>query len=191
MLSYQLRLVAATVLVLGSSAAYAQSGNGSDISGPTQVPVTFAPLGVNNNNGNNNAPGVGASLSTPGAVAGVQTAFTSGAAVTSPATGQPIAPAAVRAVGALITSGSPTSVANIAAALTAAGAPSGAVSALTQALALLSGTNAETAPGAVLAAVKSFNALVASASADFLRNPPAEFLAIHAALMPMAASIGH
>ena len=150
--------------------------------------VTFAPLGLTNNTSN---PAIGASLSTPGAVAGIQASFNSGATVTSPATGQPIAPAAVRAVGALIGSGSPASLANVAAALIAGGAPSGQVAALTQALAVLSGVNGQTAPGAVIAAAKAFNALVGSASAAFLANPPAEFLAIHAALMPMAASIGH
>jgi len=187
MISSHIRFVAAAALALGSSAAYAQSGNGSDVSGPAQVPVTFAPLGTPNAGSGFAGP----SPSTPGAVSSVQASFGSGAPVTSPATGQPIAPSAVQAVSQLINSGSPASLASVAAALNGAGAPSGAVAELTQAIAMLSAAKGESTPAAVLSAAKAFNALVASASASFLKNPPPAFLAIHAALVPMAASIGH
>jgi hypothetical protein len=125
------------------------------------------------------------------AVRSAQATFATGEAVISPATGQPIAPAAVLAVSSLISSGTPASLANVAGALHFAGAPSAPVAALAQAAAILSGANASAQHGAVLAAATAFNALVASSSAAFLRNPPPAFLAMHAALLPMAVSAGH
>lgn len=188
MMSSQIRFVAAAALVLGSGTVFAQSGNGSDVSGPSQVTVTFAPLGIPNATGGSN---IGPSPSTFGAVGNVRSNFNSGSPVISPATGQPITPAAVHSVGDLISNGAPASLANVSAALNAAGAPSGAVATLTQALAALATADHDDMPRAVLASVKAFNALVASSPAAFLRNPPAAFLAIHAALVPMAASVGH
>lgn len=190
MMSTQLRFVATATLALGSGAAsvaYAQSGNASDSSGPAQMMVTFAPLGTANATSTTIAP----SPSTFGAVASVRSNFASGAAVISPATGLPIGPVGVQQVSALLTSGAPAALATVAAALNLAGAPTASVAELVQALALLSGVDQESAPAAVLAATKAFNALLATSSAAFLRNPPPAFLAIHAALLPTAASIGH
>ena len=188
MTSRKFRLVAAAAIVLVPGVSFAQKGNGSDISGPSQMTVTFAPLGTSTATG---GTGAGPSPSTAGAVSNTIANFNSGAAIISPATGQPIAPAAVQQVGSLMSSGSPASLANVSGSLTAAGASSALVASLVQALANLSNANGSASPAAVIAALKAFNALVNGSSAAFLSNPPPTMLAIHAALVPMAASIGH
>jgi hypothetical protein len=106
-------------------------------------------------------------------------------------------PAAVQAeIGAVLfasnsvtASGAPASPAatTLAASLTTAGAHSAAVKALVESLA---GLISNPAPGQLTAAVSGYNQVVETASAAFLANPPAEFLAIQSVLAQLAAAGG-
>ncbi|HLA90391.1 MAG TPA: hypothetical protein VJL28_08185 [Gemmatimonadaceae bacterium] len=192
MRTHSLVIGGAVAIALATSPAYAQSGNGSDVTGPTGGSLaggTFAPLPVPTGAGGGRVSIPPSPMAGPTVTSTAQS-FSSGATQTSPATGQPIPVGAVTAIGALITSGSPATVAQVGAALQSSGAPGAEVAALTQALAALANVSPSAAPGAIITAALAFNALVANAPASFLQNPPAQFLAIHAALVPMANSIG-
>lgn len=187
-----LKIAAAAGIMLSGSAALAQSGNGSDVTGPSvgsTVGGIFSPLP--SNGGNAPAP----SPSAAPAVAGTGARFTSGAAVTSPITGAVIPAASVAAVGSLITGGSSASIATVGAGLTSAGASPAAVANLTSALAALANVTSASAPAAILNAAKAYNALIASVPASFFTSnnggPPSMILAVEAALAPMVASLGH
>ncbi|HVT37482.1 MAG TPA: hypothetical protein VHE78_00410 [Gemmatimonadaceae bacterium] len=156
--------------------------NHSDVTGPHHAIDAFAP--------------VGSALSSPTAaptVTATAQAFTSGFAQVSPTMGGAIAPAAVLDVGTLIASGSPQSEAAVGAALTARGAPAREAQALVHAMAKLAAVNEASAPSAILTAARAYNGLVANAPTGFFTSnggqPPAVFLAIHAALTPMIQSI--
>jgi len=187
----KLSCAAAIASAFMATATYAQTGNGSDISGPAAgALVTFAPLNVpaaGGTGGGSGAPNPGASS----AVTGAGAVLSGNTPVISPATNQPIPLAAAQSVGAVITSGSPADVAATSAALQSAGGLAGATATLTNALAALAGATPSSAPGLIIAAAQAFNAFVASAPASFFAGGtlPAQFLAIHAALVPMVSSI--
>lgn len=195
------RFAAALGVMLGAAVAAAQSGNGSDVTGPPGITIAggaFTPLPVGNTTSRSGVGGASSSAARGAAgnsaVSAVGATFSSGAAVTSPATGQTIAPAAVQTVGALITTGSPASVASVGASLQSSGATAPSVGALMQAMAALANVSPSSAAAAIITAAKAFNALIAGASPGFFTSdhggPPADFLAIQAALKPMVAAIG-
>ena len=196
-----LNVVAAAAITLSAGALCAQSGNGSDVTGIPGGSVAggiFTPFGIGGGNGGSRGGGRGAgvgggALGAAGSasISNVARSFSSGAPQISPATGQTIPPAAVAQVGSLISGGSPASVAQVSAALTSAGAPAGLTATLVQAMAALANVTSASAPRAIVDAARAFNALVASLPASFLANPPADFIAIQAALAPMVASITH
>lgn len=182
-------LLTAAVGLLASTAAQAQTGNGSDVSGPTTTSSsiaggTFAP-----------SPGTVAANASPAVSAAVQTA---GAAVTSQLgagtltattpSGQVVAiPAAVQAAVAAILTGaaSPTQVAQMVDALSAAGS---AAPQLVEALAgLLQGDGGT---GQLAAAVGIYNQMVANAPPGFLANPPAAFSAVQSVLSTLVVAAG-
>lgn len=165
-----LRVVAALAMVGTASAVYAQTSNGSDVTGHAAGSLpggAFIPMG---------APGVGNARLV---INNTGLAFSNGMPTD---TSVHVAFAAEKAIGGLISTGSPSLVAEVSGALTAGGAPAGAANTLTQALANLAGTSNDGARAAIVAAVNAYNALVAAAPVSFLRNPPADFLAIQAAL---------
>jgi hypothetical protein len=193
-----LNVVAAAAITVSASALYAQSGNGSDVSGPPGGGVaggTWVPFGgggiANRGRGGGGGRVGNANPNAAPAIANVAASFSNGSPQTSPATGQTIPPAAVAQIGALISGGSPASVAQVSTALQAGGAAPAQTAALVQALAALANVSAASAPQAIVNAAQAFNALVRSLSASFLANPPADFIAIQAALAPMVASITH
>ena len=191
-----LKLSCAAAIAFSATAALAQSGNGSDVTGPPGgTTVTFAPLGVP---GGAAGGGGGAGGGTPAqgqagsnALSNAGNTLRGGAPVTSPATGQTIPAAAASNVGQLISSGSPASVASLTGALQAAGAPSGATSTLAVALAALAGATPGTSFGLIVSALNAFNAFVAAAPASFFAGGtlPAQFLAVHSALSSMSNAI--
>jgi hypothetical protein len=85
--------------------------------------------------------------------------------------------AAERMVGAVLSGGSTTALAN---SLTAAGAPAAQVNALMSALTAL-GSNPS--PASLQNAIRAYNALIRAAPAGFINNAPASILAIRAALV--------
>jgi hypothetical protein len=188
-------------VTFGAATAAAQKGNASDVTGPPAITIAggaFTPLPVPNSKGGSGTGGTsgasgGAALH--GVVASIGATFSAGTAVISPATGQAIAPAAVETVGALIVSGSMASANSVGSSLQRGGATPLSVGTLMEAMIALSNASPSSVPGAIANAGKAFNALVASAPAGFFRSngggPPATFLAIHAALTPMLAAIGH
>lgn len=187
-----LRISAAAIAM--ASPAFAQTGTGSDVTGPPPgATVTFAPLPVPSNPAGGTSSGISATSGTAGAgaVTGVGQSFTSGGSITSPTTNAPIPAAALQSVGQILTSGSPAAVATVSASLQAAGAPAGVTAQLTQALAALAGATPGTAPGLIISAAQAFNNFVTSAPASFFAagNLPPQFLAVHAALTPMVAAI--
>jgi hypothetical protein len=186
-----LKISGAALVVMSASVAYAQSGSGSDVTGPTPgSTVTFAPLPVPTGTGG--APGGGApSPAAAGTVTTTGTSMAGGTPMTSPATNQPIPTAASQSVGQVISTGSPAAVAQVSAALQGAGAPPGATATLTQALAALAGASPSTAPGLIIGALNAFNSFVQNAPASFFATGtlPPQFLAVHAALVQMGSSI--
>jgi len=119
----------------------------------------------------------------------VATDFASGTPQRSPGTVQLIPVEDVQAVGELLTTGSPGAQARVSRALQGAGAPPSAVAFLTQALSELATVSSRSTPSAVLAAASQFDALVTAVPAEFLRNPPGQFLAIHVALVAMVNAL--
>jgi hypothetical protein len=181
-------LLAGVMLASIGSASLAQTANGSDVTGPPSFSLAggaFAPLPSSHRSD-------GASVGSSGVLDRVRrigTEFATGAAQRSPATGQVIPAEAVQAVGELITTGSPAAEARIARALQADGASPESVAFLTQALGELSRASPASAPLALIAASQHFDALVRGAPVSFMRSPPAQFLAIHAALIPMVKAL--
>jgi hypothetical protein len=178
--------VAAALLLAGSSAAYAQTANGSDISGPPSWSLAggaFAPLPTHG------ITGSASSAVLLLRVRRIATDFASGSPQRSPGTVQLIPAEDVQAVGELLTTGSPGAQARVARALQGAGAPPSTVAFLTQALGELATASARTAPSVVLAAATQFDALVTGVPTEFLRNPPGQFLAIHVALVGMVNAL--
>ena len=166
--------------------AFAQSGNGSDVSGPPVFSLAggaYAPLPLTGGSRTAASEAVYARVKRTG------TEFASGNPQRSPVTGQLIAAEAVQAVGELIATASPAAEARVARALQAEGASPDAVAFLTQALGELAKVSQDATPTALIAASQRFDALVKGASAAFVRSPPAMFLAIHAALVPMVNSL--
>ncbi len=91
--------------------------------------------------------------------------------------------AAERMVGAVLAGGPTTALANL---LIAAGAPAAEVNALMEALTRLA-TNPNA--GALQSAIAAYNNVVRAASAGFVNNPPAAFLAIEHALLAIRAGV--
>ena len=178
----------ALVIVIASatSGAFAQSGNGSDISGPPVFSLAggaYAPLPLTG------GTRVMASEAVYTRVKRTGTEFASGSPQRSPVTGQLIAAEAVQAVGELMATGSPAAEARVARALQAEGASPDAVAFLTQALGELAKVSQDATPTALIAASQRFDGLVKGVPAAFVRTPPAMFLAIHAALVLMVTSL--
>ena len=194
-----LKIAAAAGIMFGGSAALAQTGNGSDVTGVTGGSIaggSFTPLptgggGVSGGGGNVS----GGSPSSGPAISNTAQSFSNGSSQTSSITNTVIPAAAVSQVGAVITSGSPASVLALGTALTNSGASPATVANLTAALAALANVTSSSAPGAIISAAQAYNALIASAPASFFTSsnggPPPSILAIQAALAPMVASIGH
>jgi hypothetical protein len=189
-----IKLAAIAAITLSAATAFAQTGNGSDVSGPAGLALgggAFVPLPAA---GGGTTTGGGASPLSPATINAISTAASAVLAalstgnVTSPITNSPIGVAAAASVYALVTSGSPTSVAAVGAALTNAGLPAAQANAAVQAMAgLLAGGPVN--PVSIISASVAFNALVAAMTPAQLANPPAEFLAMHAALAPLAAAL--
>jgi hypothetical protein len=196
-----LRIAAAAGVALSATAALAQSGNGSDVSGPAGFTFpggSFTPLpapGTSVAGPSGVGGSLGASPSAGPSITATAQSFSSGAPVTSPATGQTIPAGAVSSVGSLLSGGSLAAVSAVGGPLQSAGAPPAAVANLMEALSALSNASSESAPRAIIAASQAFNTLVASVPGSFFTSsnggPPAAFLAVHAALVPMIGSIGH
>jgi hypothetical protein len=183
-----MKLAAAVAVTASSSTLLAQSGNGSDVTGPPSFSLAggaFTPLPSGRRR---DMPDVGTSAVLD-RMRRIGTEFATGAPQRSPATGQLIPAEAVQAVGELITTGSPAAEARIARTLQADGASPEDVAFLTQALGELSRASPASAPSALIAASQHFDALVRSAPVGFMRSPPATFLAIHAALIPMVKAL--
>ncbi|HVT37485.1 MAG TPA: hypothetical protein VHE78_00425 [Gemmatimonadaceae bacterium] len=119
----------------------------------------------------------------------VATDFVNGVPQRSPGTVQLIPVEDVQAVGELLTTGSPAAQARVGRTLQSAGAAPATVAALTQALGELATVSPRSAPGAVLAAASQFDALVSGVPAEFLRDAPGQFLAIHVALVAMVNAL--
>lgn len=175
-------------VALTASAASAQTGNQSDVTGVATTGSTIAG---------------GAFAPSPGTVAvpvnpQVQAAITQASAtmvtqlangaLTSP-TGAPLAipAAAQQAVVALMTrwEAAGASVAAVIADLAGAGAPSASVAQLVESVA---GLLAAPAAGQLASAIANFNALVGTVDVSFLTTPPPSFVAIQAVLANLAAA---
>ena len=186
MIKHTMTLAAAALLGVGS---VAQAQNGSDVTGPPPTTTSggaFVPLPTTVAGGSGGTVSSAVVAAVQSAQSGVTSNFTAASpSVTSPVTGQSILPAAASTIGTLITSGSNS--ASVTSTLTAGGAPAAQVTALVQAMAGLANGGS---PAAIAAAAQAFNALIQNAPPSLLANPPAEMLAIHAALLPMANAIG-
>jgi hypothetical protein len=179
-------LAAAALVAVSSSAAYAQTANGSDVTGPPAWSLAggaFAPLPTRGITGSASSGVFQLRLKR------IASDFANGAPQRSPGTVQLIPMEDVQAVGELLSTGSPASQARISRTLQSAGAPPSTVAFLTQALAELATVSARSAPSGVIAAASQFDALVTGAPAEFLRNPPGQFLAIHVALVAMVNAL--
>jgi len=195
-----IRLVAVAAITLTAATAIAQTGNGSDVTGPTGSTLgggAFVPLPTAGGTNTGGSGGTGTPAPLPASVVtavnnaatSVGNALSSGS-INSPLTNAPIGGAAASSVASLASSGSPTSVATVGAALTSAGLPAAQANAAVQAMAgLLSGGTVT--PMAIISASVAFNALVSAMTPAQLANPPAEFLAMHAALQPLAAALSN
>ena len=191
-----LALGAFLMVLQTASPAPAQNGNQSDITGP--IPTTSDIAG-------------GAFTTTTGA-GGTQTVFTGGAtaqarvnqaAVTvssqlsagtlSAVSGGSISASAQTAVFNLLTANTCTgaSVSAVANALTSApgSPPAPAVQNLSDTLVCLL-RGGKVTPAKLLSAIRAYNATIDASNAAFLSSPPAELLAIQAALSKLIAAAG-
>lgn len=109
-----------------------------------------------------------------------------GGSINSPITGGAITGAPATNLGSLM-GGSPAGVTSVGGALTGAGAPTGLVGSLVQAL---SGLGNSPTAAAVIAAGQAFNALVANAGTPAAALNSPQLLAIHAALTALLKGIG-
>ena len=181
-----LKIGLATAIALTATTAFAQASGG--VGGPTPGSiVTYAPLPVPGSP----SSGAGSAALSPAGAAAIAAAASklSSGTMTSLAGDAAIPAAAQQNVAAVILSGAPGAVNQLFDALRSSGAQSAQASALANALAALGGSTSSNAGGLIIDAGDAFNALVRSAPAGFFANPPAHFLAVHAALVPIVGAI--
>lgn len=185
----------AAALLLCASAAGAQharfaASNGSDASGPSVTSSQIAGGIFTSSSGNVGTVAVPATLAVANAIVStsnsITTSVTGGTALVSPVTGTTISLAASQVAISVMGSASTAIKAEVSNALGTSGA---SVTVINTLMSTLPGLLTNPTPGQVAEALSAFNAVVNTANAAFLSNPPPEFSAIHAVLAQLATSV--
>lgn len=199
-------LVVVVAISLPAASLGAQTGSGSDVTGPVGGSLSggaFVPLPSGTGGGTGGGPGGGTRSSTGrgAGVGGTQTFSASviaavnvalsnmssvSGSIASPITNSNVTLPA--AVFDLVHGQSPQAVAAVGAALGSAGLPLAESNAAVRSMANVLSAGMGN-PAAIVTAAHAFNALVAAMTPSQLANPPAAFLAMHAILSPLAAAL--
>ena len=177
----QLRCLIVAV-ALGARSLGAQTGSGSDVSGPMGTSLAGRALSPR---AHGNEERTWASADS--AIRRTVSALRVGSGIVMPATGRVMSPEISMVFARLLTSATDADMRLLEAALAPADTPAH-VRNVTRAFSQIGGTGDR--HRRIASAVRTFNAMVASASSDFLKNPPAAFLALHAILNDLAPSAG-
>ena len=187
-------LAAVAAISMSAASALAQTGSGSDVTGPVGGSLSggaFVPLPSGPGGGTGRGGGVGGTQTfSTSVITSVNSALNNmsgvSGSITSPITNSNVTLPA--AVFDLVHGQTPQAVATVGAALGSAGLPSAQSNAAVRAMAnVLSAGRGN--PAAIVTAANAFNALVAAMTPAQLASPPAEFLAMHAILSRLAAAL--
>ncbi|MDB4905858.1 MAG: hypothetical protein JWO05_642 [Gemmatimonadetes bacterium] len=178
----------AAALLLSASVASAQ-GNGSDITGPSVTQSTIAGGIFAPSAGNVGTTAVPVTPAVSNAIVSTSNSIVAtvsgGGTITNPVTGAAIPAAAATVAVSMMSSASPEIKAQVNNALSTSGASATVINTL---MSTLPNLLSNPTPGQVAEALSAFNAVVNTANAGFLANPPPEFSAIFSVLSQIAAS---
>lgn len=187
-------LAAVAAISLSAASALAQTGSGSDVTGPVGGSLSggaFVPLPSGPGGGTGSGGGVGGTQTFSTSVITSLNLALSNMSGVSGSIASPITNSNVtlpKAVFDLVHGQTPQAVATVGAALDSAGLPRAESNAAVRAMAGVLSAGVGN-PAAIVTAANAFNALVAAMTPAQLTNPPAEFLAMHAILSPLAAAL--